>query len=318
MSRFADLLPLSLLFSYLLSAVPLQAIANPTVSKPVTTKPVTTTPVATTPVAPQLIIFGYPHQIVDPLTLYPIRLLRAALEKSGTPFELQASPVPMVQDRSLREIAAGHQVDVFWSMTSVEREQYLLPVRIPIDKGLFGWRVFLMKAENQHLTESVLTAAQLKKLVLLQGHDWPDTKILQSNKLKVITSNHYRSMFNMIATGRAELFPRSILEVWKEMALEKHNLQVDPRLSIYYPTALYFFVSKSQPELAKRIEDGLNQMIASGEFEQLFLQEYGADLAEAVATKRRVIYLDNPLLPKETPLDRKELWVDPDTLLHGK
>jgi ABC-type amino acid transport substrate-binding protein len=273
-------------------------------------KAIAETPVPQPKLQPQLIVFGYPHQIVDPLTLYPIRLLRAALEKSGEPFALQASPVPMVQDRSLREIAAGNQVDVFWSMTSIEREQYLLPVRIPIDKGLFGWRVFLTTEKNQHLTETVQTIAQLKKLVILQGHDWPDTKILQSNKLKVITSNQYRSMFNMIATGRAELFPRSILEVWKEIALEKHNLRVDPRLSIYYPTALYFFVSKSQPELAKRIEKGLNQMIKSGEFEQLFLEEYGADLAEAVATKRRVIYLENPFLPKETPLTRKELWVD--------
>ncbi|WP_197490032.1 substrate-binding periplasmic protein [Rheinheimera sp. SA_1] len=278
-------------------------------------KAIAETPVPQPKLQPQLIVFGYPHQIVDPLTLYPIRLLRAALEKSGEPFALQASPVPMVQDRSLREIAAGNLVDVFWSMTSIEREQYLLPVRIPIDKGLFGWRVFLTTEKNQHLTETVQTIAQLKKLVILQGHDWPDTKILQSNKLKVITSNQYRSMFNMIATGRAELFPRSILEVWKEIALEKHNLRVDPRLSIYYPTALYFFVSKSQPELAKRIEKGLNQMIASGEFEQLFLEEYGADLAEAVATKRRVIYLENPFLPKETPLTRKELWVDLEALV---
>ncbi|WP_164852218.1 substrate-binding periplasmic protein [Rheinheimera riviphila] len=278
-------------------------------------KAIAETPVPQPKLQPQLIVFGYPHQIVDPLTLYPIRLLRAALDKSGEPYELQASPVPMVQDRSLREIAAGNQVDVFWSMTSIEREQYLLPVRIPIDKGLFGWRVFLTTEKNQHLTETVQTIAQLKKLVILQGHDWPDTKILQSNKLKVITSNQYRSMFNMLATGRAELFPRSILEVWKEIKLEKHNLLVDPRLSIYYPTALYFFVSKSQPELAKRIEQGLNQMIKSGEFEQLFLEEYGADLAEALASKRRVIYLDNPFLPKETPLDRKELWVDVEALV---
>ncbi len=304
LSRFADLLPLSLLLSCLLSGllsvVPLKAIANP---------------VETKPVAPQLIIFGYPHQIVDPLTLYPIRLLRAALEKSGTPFELRASPVPMVQDRSLREIAAGNQVDVFWSMTSIEREQYLLPVRIPIDKGLFGWRLLLTTEQNQHLTESVQTLAQLKKLLILQGHDWPDTQILKSNQLRVITSNHYRSMFNMISTGRAELFPRSILEVWKEIELEKHNLRVDPRLSIYYPTALYFFVSKSQPELAKRIEQGLNQMIKSSEFEQLFLEEYDAELKEAAASKRRVIYLENPFLPKETPLARKELWVDLESLV---
>lgn len=308
MSRFAVCLLLSsvvsgipgFLLSVLICAVPMLAIAEPPVQPPL---------------APQLIVFGYPHQIVDPLTLYPIRLLTAALDKSAEPYVLQASPVPMVQDRSLREIAAGHQVDVFWSMTSVEREQYLLPVRIPIDKGLFGYRLLLTTERNQQLTESVQTLAQLKKLLILQGHDWPDTKILKSNQLKVITSNHYRSMFDMITTGRADLFPRSILEVWKEIELEKHQLRVDPRLSIYYPTALYFFVSKSQPALAKRIENGLNQMIKSGEFEQLFMQEYGAELKEAATSKRRIIYLQNPLLPTETPLDRKELWLDPACFL---
>lgn len=264
---------------------------------------------------PQLIIFGHPHEVVDPFTLYPIKLLQAALDKSPEPYLLQASPVPMVQDRSLRQIASGQQVDVFWSMTSIERERYLLPVRIPIDKGLFGWRLLLTTEQNMALTTNVFTVAQLKKRIFLQGHDWPDTQILRSNQLKVLTSDHYRSMFDMIATGRAELFPRSILEVWDEIALEKHSLKVDPTLSIYYPTALYFFVSKHQPALAKRIEDGLNQLIESGEFEQLFLAAYGAELQEAINSKRRVIYLNNPLLPKETPLERKELWVDVATLV---
>lgn len=295
MWRSANLLSLILLVSVLLNAMPFHATANPIVAKSET---------------PQLIIFGYPHQIGDPFTLYPIRLLKAALNKSATPYRLEASPVPMVQDRSLRQIAAGNQVDVFWSMTSVEREQYLLPVRIPIDKGLFGLRFFLTTEKNQHLTRSIETLAQLKKLVMLQGHDWPDTKILKSNQIRVITSDHYRSMFDMIASGRADVFPRAMLEIWKEKNMEKHALRIDPKLSIYYPTALYFFVSKNQPELAERIERGLNQLIASGEFEQLFLAEYGEELAEAKATKRRVIFLQNPLLPKETPLDRKELWVD--------
>lgn len=300
MSRFIELLLLSLVLSNLASVASVNA------------QPQSAESGAT---SAQLIVFGYPHQIADPFTLYPIRLLRAALDKSGAPYQLQASPVPMVQDRSLREIAAGNQVDVFWSMTSIEREQYLLPIRIPIDKGLFGWRLFLCTEQNLHLTEQIHHLGQLKKLLLLQGHDWPDTKILKSNQLRVITSNHYSSMFTMIATGRADIFPRSMLEVWKEIAELKHNLHVDPRLSIYYPTALYFFVGKNQPELAKRIEDGLNLMIQNGEFEQLFLAEYGAELAEARAMKRRVIYLDNPLLPKETPLQRKELWLDPASLL---
>jgi hypothetical protein len=29
---------------------------------------------------------------------------------------------------------------------------------------------------------------------------------------------------------------------------------------------------------------------------------------------RRVIFLDNPTMSKDTPVDRKELWIDPQTL----
>ena len=42
------------------------------------------------------------------------------------------------QNRVLKEIEKG-TIDVSWTMTNKEREERLLPIRVPLFKGLFGW-----------------------------------------------------------------------------------------------------------------------------------------------------------------------------------
>jgi hypothetical protein len=71
---------------------------------------------------------------------------------------------------------------------------------------------------------------------------------------------------------------------------------------------MYFFVNKKDVALAADIEKGLELMLASGEFLQLFNQYFGA-LIEQLALESRVrIDLENPFLPAQTPLCRRELW----------
>ena len=77
---------------------------------------------------------------------------------------------------------------------------------------------------------------------------------------------------------------------------------------IAYPTAYYFFVSKARPELAQRLEYGFEQALKDQSFEQLFARRIGPLLADAELEKRQIFAIKNPYLPKETPLQRKELW----------
>ena len=72
-------------------------------------------------------------------------------------------------------------------------------------------------------------------------------------------------------------------------------------------------MNKNKPALAADIERGLNQAIATGEFDTIFLQNPTVkDVQEfANLSQRRIIYLDNPTLPPQTPTDRAELWIDP-------
>ena len=48
-------------------------------------------------------------------------------------------------------------------MTSVERESKLLPVRIPMTRGLIGWRLGLVRADHKDLMRGVRQLGDLKK-----------------------------------------------------------------------------------------------------------------------------------------------------------
>lgn len=261
---------------------------------------------------PVKLIYGQSIQPDDATQHYPLDLLTAAFAKVGVDVQLQRASTGMVQQRSLKAIAAAQNVDVFWSMTSIEREQQLLPVRIPIDKGLYGWRLLLLARDRPLPLPRLHDLRSLQQLTLLQGHDWPDTTILQKNELKVLTSSHYTSLFSMLSKHRGDAFPRAVLEIWQEQTRQPQLFQVESDVVLHYPTALYFFFNKNQQQLAQQLEAGLNAMISSGEFELLFQHYFAESLARSCLGRRHILKLHNPLLPVETPLSRAELWYKPD------
>lgn len=245
--------------------------------------------------------------------VYPLKLLDLALSKSGVDVQLVPSKTFMTQGRSLKELNKPDGIDVLWTMTSKERENEALAVPIPIYKGLIGWRVFLTGFKSRYDTSQPITLEDLKRLNLIQGHDWPDTKVLLSNGFNVKTSTSFSGLFHMLALERADLFPRSVIEVWDELngdlgaqlALEQHTI-------ISYPAASYFFTAKYNQHLAKLIKTGLEIAIQDGSFDKLFYQYFEGDIARARISERTHYRIDNPLLSPETPLENKSLWFYPE------
>lgn len=246
---------------------------------------------------------------------YPVRLLELALKKSGVEYDIRSHTRPMPQGAALTRLAKAEGVNVVWSMTSKDREEHLLPIRIPIDKGLFGYRVALVRQQNKGVLEHVKAVEDLRAFSAGQGHDWPDTAILRGNNLRVTTSTSYEGLFPMLQAGRFDYFPRSVLEVWDETAIaEKQQLVVEDKLLLYYPAAIYYFVNKKDAALASVIETGLTRAQADGSFDALFFERFGDVIKRANMRNRTLITLNNPLLPPETPLARKALWLDVGTL----
>jgi hypothetical protein len=200
-----------------------------------------------------------------------------------------------------------------WTMTDRERESSgALPVRIPIDRGLMGWRVLLVRRADLPAWARLRGLAELKQRVAGQGHDWPDTAILRANGLQVSTSSGYDALFRMLASGRFDYFPRAVFEVDAELAGGRHReLAVVPNLMLHYPAAAYLFVSPRRPELAELLRAGLEKAVAEGSLQQLHLAHFGALIKAHPVSRERVLKLQNPLLPPQTPLHRRELWLQP-------
>lgn len=254
----------------------------------------------------------YPRPISenDQRTNYPVALLKLAFDNTGVRFKLIPSERPLQQNQALKQLANNREVNVVWSMTDKTREVDLLPVRIPIFKGLIGYRIFLVKEEQLPKFSFITEKNALMTLKPIQGHDWPDTKILQSNGFDVATSREYATLFTMLNQSQGDYFPRSVVEVWEEADLYKdiNNFVVEPNLGINYPTAMYFFVNKKNTTLAKLLENGLEKAISNGEFDKLFFETHQNYIERAKMDQRRFFELDNPLLPTKTPTQRPELW----------
>lgn len=200
-----------------------------------------------------------------------------------------------------------------WAVTSKEREQLLRPIRVPMFKGMIGWRTLMIRREDQAKFSKVNTLKDLAKLKAGQGSRWPDSDILQANGLPVVLGAGTENLYKMLPAKRFDYFPRGVNELVPDAKyIHANNVVLEQELLLVYPSAAYFFVSKKNIELAQRIEKGWEIILKNGEFDRFFFNhpQIIAALSELKKQKRRVIYLDNPLLPDETPLHRSEYWLD--------
>jgi ABC-type amino acid transport substrate-binding protein len=248
---------------------------------------------------------------VDPNETYIQELLKQIIFHSPRPYKLVPTQGRMLQGRSIYEMTkANGSVDIMWSMTTDEREKKLIPIRIPVEKGLIGWRIGLITSKMKKAFANIKKLDDLKPYTAGQGINWPDVDILKANHLTVLTSNAYDPLFAMLEAGRFDYFPRSIFEIWGDVANHhQHQIEVEQNFVLHYPTACYFFITPRRPILAEDLRIGFEKIIANGIFERLFQKYHQTSIERANLKQRTVIHLKNPLLtPTSMPMHRPELW----------
>jgi len=265
----------------------------------------------------------FPDVPTDPVYLkrsqYFEAVLQLALEHSKEPFKLTPVSVPPVPASRVVMLMAEGRFNVAWVHTDPLREQALRPIRIPIFRGLGGWRLLFVREDERDLFQNLTTIDELKQRLAGQGHDWPDTEILKKAGFTVRTSVSRNSLFQLLKYKRIDYFPRGLFEIWDEEKLPAAaNLIVENHLAIRYPTAFYLFVDKNNERLANALEIGLERAVSDGSFQALFMEHMGDTLRKAELHKRLILEIPNPLLPPKTPLNRKELWFHPSELTGEK
>lgn len=243
------------------------------------------------------------------LQKYKQELLRLALLKSGRRFSMERVDIDVItSDRNMRNLAQG-VYDVNWMHTSIKREQELIPIRIPVYKGLIGWRILLIHKDLQQDMRTLSSLEGLKQIKMGQAFDWPDTEVLQAHEFNLVLASNAQTLMNMLKGHRIDAFPRSMVEIWDEFELHgDSNVVIDTNIALVYPTAFYTFVDKRRPELAVAIERGMEEAVKDGSYDKLFDRYFSEVIRRADLHKRRIFYLDNPELSGKTPLHRPELW----------
>ena len=142
----------------------------------------------------------------DPKQSYFLDLLKLTLEASKDQYgdyKLQPINIEMAQARTSIMLQRNEYIDLTWRMTSNQLEQQLQAIYFPILKGLMGYRIFIIKKEQQHLFNKSKSLEALQALHLGQGHNWADTEILLANGFNVI-QGHDNFLIEMLK--RNDLF----------------------------------------------------------------------------------------------------------------
>jgi ABC-type amino acid transport substrate-binding protein len=207
---------------------------------------------------------------------------------------------------------------VIYLGTTPQMERELIPVRIPVDKNLGGYCVFLIRQERQPGFAGIKSLEDLRHFSFGLGLGWIDVDILRANQLNVVTGSNYEGLFEMVQNGRFDIFLRAATEVIGEF--ESHRTQltglgIEQNLGLYYPMPMYFWFSKTAEgrRLASRAEEGMRLMIADGSYDRIFSDYQDEKIRRLDLKNRRWFKISNPLLGSETPLQDSKLWFDPAT-----
>lgn len=243
---------------------------------------------------------------------WQLNLLKEALSRSDTSYDISLLKSEMNQKRKVEEALAG-SIDIFWSMTSQQLEEVVIPVRIPIFKGLLGNRLLIIRSEDQQQFSNVKDKQDFIRFSAGQNRYWPDARIIEENGLPLITSYKYKNLYPMLEGGRFDYLALGAQEIWGELGKNPDpSLKVDTAILLQYRSPAYFFISPEKPGLAKDLSQGLESMLADGSFDEMFNDQLNIDelYRKAQFTKRKIIRLQTPQLSSLTPIGRDELWLE--------
>lgn len=248
----------------------------------------------------------------DPRSVFVIAVLDLAMREAHADYTIRESSEVMQRERAVRELTDGQSINLgCFSMSAVD-EKRLRPIRIPVYRGLIGYRVLLIRKDRQPLFDKVDTLDQLRALTGGQGLGWVDAKVLRDAGLRVDAAT-YDSLFRMTEAGRIDYFPRGVVEAWNELEArraETPDLAVERHLLLVYRSDLIFYTSRRDERLASTIEAGLRAAYRDGSYMRLFDSQHGIQQAieQARLAHRTVIYLDNRYLSEADRDIPSEYW----------
>ncbi|NVK24795.1 MAG: hypothetical protein HWE10_07690 [Gammaproteobacteria bacterium] len=207
-----------------------------------------------------------PQREHDKSHQYFTELLSMALVASEVDFELQIVE-RQSQYRDLQLLTDTELIDIAWTGNSDKRDEVLHRVPFPLFLGGLGVRGSIIRKDFADDYASISSMNDLKKYVFCQGLNWPDANILKGAGLSVYGATKFDSILKMVELKRCDLFPLSILEGEGELTAVKElypDLMFSTSVLLHYQLNMFYYVKKSNTELADKVLSGLEILRDNG------------------------------------------------------
>jgi hypothetical protein len=207
----------------------------------------------------------------------------------------------------------GEEIQLSVFAPSKERIKDYIEVPVPLSRGMLGLRVCLINAEDKALFKAVRNLSDFKKfgIKFIVGSEWTDREIFLYNGLDIIEAQKYEDLFRLTLVNKKVCFSRSLNEITNETSMAKaFDLSVEDQILFQYDLPMYVYVTKSRPELAKRIEEGLRIHISEFSYFQHFWNRFADVFQLFKVKKRKLIKLEMPhKYVSEKVLENPLMWL---------
>lgn len=172
----------------------------------------------------------------------------------------------------------------------------LTRVDFPLMRGVMGFRILLIRAEDQARFDKVKQFDQLTKFTMGFGKGW-EGSIYKFNGLHVTETVTFSVLLNMLAGHRYDFVPLGMCEIEDTYRVgEKtiRDLVPEKNLLLAYYAPTYFYVSPKDKDLAARLKKGLDILEKNGEADKIFDEFFAARLKALNVKNRLVFQLNSP------------------------
>lgn len=229
------------------------------------------------------------------------QVLKLALKKSGNLYAVAIDKPTANQDRAAAMLESG-KIDVMDTGVDNEFSTRFEPIYRPIDRGLLGWRIFIIHKNKEKEFGKIRDLGDLKKYIAGQGINWPDGAILKAAGIKVQFAPHVKNLIAMVEKERFDFLPLGVEEAYGFLRMygnNSPNLIVERSIVLVYPFGNFFYIRKNNPALKAAIEKGMDAALKDGSLQKLLESHVMFSDAFGIANikNRKIIKIGNPYLP---------------------
>jgi ABC-type amino acid transport substrate-binding protein len=247
--------------------------------------------------------------------VYISELLDAALQKTVKEYgnyEIQVSRKASTDEKISSDLASGEfNYSLGWVSINKPISEQLLYIPIPLYRGVLGARIFHIKDSFKKVL-NIKTLEDLKKVPIGVGENWGDDEIMKHSNLNIVLGKSHSDLTGMLSEEKIKLITRSIYEAYSEIPdiLKVYkDISVESNILLYYKSDLFLAFPQKNKNLKDRLEKGLNILLSTGEFQNIFNKYFKKNIDAAKISTRTVFTIDAPyVIPGDYLLDKK-LWI---------